>query len=622
MKNLIIGTAGHIDHGKTSLIGALTGRSTDTLKEEQARGISIDLGFTYFDLPSGTRAGIVDVPGHERFIKNMLAGAGGIDVVLLVVAADEGIMPQTVEHMDILRFLPIGQAIIVLTKADLADPELMTLVEEDIREQTADTFLADSPLVRVDSHSGRGMAELVQAIEACVDKLPDKNLTASPRLNVDRVFSLKGHGTVVTGTLMEGTLQVDQPLTLFPQGISTKVRSLSVHGQSVSTAYAGQRTAVNLAGVKTSEASRGTVLAVTDALQPSDYIDVKLTLLPHAQRELRFWERLRVYLGTREVLARLVLMDTPTLEPGETAYAQLRLEQSVSVKRGDPLVIRFFSPMETLGGGVVIDPGAKRHGKSPATLVTLKQKEKGDPGDLASLFVQAHPGATLAELQNHLSLDQPQTQSLLDSLAEPLVLLGSGLYHQQTLTRCQSDLLNLLATYHQKHPFKKGMGKEELREKMALPLSQKVFQALIKYLETQAVLGSESAVVWAQGFTITYTGEALAIKTAMEIKIEASGYSPPSVDELTGGQTLHLDILESLIGQGLVKLGTLVMTERHHQQAEALVRDTIAQTGGINLATFRDMIGTSRKYAMALLDDMDQRKITKMVGDQRVLVNP
>lgn len=362
------------------------------------------------------------------------------------------------------------------------------------------------------------------------------------------------------------------------------------------------------------------MLAQAGALALSHYIDVKLVLLPHAQRELRFWERLRVYLGTREVLARLVLMDIPILEPGGEAYAQLRLEGPVSVKRGDPFVVRFFSPIETLGGGMVIDPQAERHGKSPVTLVALKQKERGDPATLVALFIEAHPGTTREELQHHLTLDSEQTQALLDHLKSHLVTLGAGLYHQQTMADYQADLLALLYHYHHKHPFKKGMSKEELREKMGRPVSQKTFQTLVKHFEAQGVFVSEGSLIRAHDFAITYTGEALRVKTAIETKVEAAGYNLPSAEALTGGDTLKNDVLESLIGQGLRKLGTLVIHERYYTQAEALVQEVATREGGITLAQFRDLIGTSRKYALALLDDMDRRKITQMVGNQRVIL--
>ncbi|MGL5557828.1 MAG: selenocysteine-specific translation elongation factor, partial [Paraclostridium dentum] len=318
MKNVIIGTAGHIDHGKTTLIKALTGRETDTLAEEKKRGISINLGFTYFDLPSNKRAGIVDVPGHEKFIKNMLAGASGLDMVLLVVAADEGVMPQTVEHMDILTFLNIKKGMIVLTKSDTVEEDFRELVKEDIREKVKGTFLEDAEIIEVDSISKKGLDNLINKIDKMTDEIEDKNLDTPARLNIDRVFSIKGFGTVVTGTLIEGKISIDDDLVIYPKELKTKIRSIQVHGEGVETAYAGQRTAINISNVKVEEINRGDVLASPHSLEEAMMLDVRLSVVKHTDAGLKHWDRLRLYHGTREILCRAVPLEVEEIMPGES----------------------------------------------------------------------------------------------------------------------------------------------------------------------------------------------------------------------------------------------------------------------------------------------------------------
>ncbi|MBQ6630708.1 MAG: selenocysteine-specific translation elongation factor, partial [Romboutsia sp.] len=382
MKNIIIGTAGHIDHGKTTLIKALTGRDTDTLEEEKKRGISINLGFTYFDLSNNKRAGIVDVPGHEKFIKNMLAGASGIDIVLFVVASDEGVMPQTIEHLDILSFLNIKKGIIVLTKSDIVDDEFKQLVKDDIREKTKGTFLEDVDILEVDSISKNGIDELIKKIDSISNDIEEKNQNSPARLNIDRVFSVKGFGTVVTGTLMEGKISIDDDLTVYPNMLNTKIRSIQVHGENVKTAYAGQRTAINISNIKVEELKRGDVLGSPNSLEESMMLDIKLSLVKHSNKSIKHWDRLRLYHGTREILCRIVPLDKDIVKPGESCYAQLRLEESIVTKKLDNIVLRNYSPLETIGGGIILDTKPKKHKRFDESIInSLKIKEKGEIKD-------------------------------------------------------------------------------------------------------------------------------------------------------------------------------------------------------------------------------------------------
>ena len=355
MNNVIIGTAGHIDHGKTTLIKALTGRETDRLKEEQKRGISIELGFTYFDLPSGRRAGIIDVPGHEKFIKNMLAGVMGIDIVLLVVAADEGVMPQTVEHLSILNMLGIEKGFIVVTKSDTVDEEWLELVMEEIKEEVVGTFLENKPVFPVSSINKTGIEEVIKEIDELSNTIEERNQDDMPRLPVDRVFSISGFGTIVTGTLISGKLEVGKEIQVFPGETKGRIRSLQVHDKDTDTAYGGQRVAVNISGVKTSSIDRGDVIAPIDSMKPTQVMDVKVKLLESLDREIENRTRVRLYIGSKEVLCRLVILDKDIMQAGDEAYCQLLLEEPIVAKRQDRFIIRFYSPMFTIGGGHVIE---------------------------------------------------------------------------------------------------------------------------------------------------------------------------------------------------------------------------------------------------------------------------
>ncbi|MDD4170142.1 MAG: selenocysteine-specific translation elongation factor, partial [Desulfotomaculaceae bacterium] len=398
MKHLIIGTAGHVDHGKTALVKAMTGVDTDRLKEEKERGISIELGFTSLELPSGRKAGIVDVPGHERFIKHMLAGAGGFDLVLLVIAADEGVMPQTREHLDIIQLLQVKKGVVVLTKADLVDEEWLELVTEEVREFLQDTVLEKAPLVTVSAVTGQGIAALLELLDHVAEETESKTAAGTPRLPVDRVFSVTGFGTVVTGTLVAGQLRVGDMVKVQPAGLTARVRSLQVHGKKVEVAGAGQRVAANLAGLEVEQVSRGSVVAGTDSLVPSHRLDVHLLLLDSADRPLKNRERVRFHIGSGETLGRVVLLDREELAPGATAYAQVELEEMVAAVKGDRFVIRSYSPLWTIGGGTVIDaaPGRKHKRFRSEVLGALATRERGTPEEILEHYLRDN--ATLPEI--------------------------------------------------------------------------------------------------------------------------------------------------------------------------------------------------------------------------------
>ena len=416
MKHIIIGTAGHIDHGKTTLIRALTGKDTDTLKEEKKRGISINLGFTFFDLPSGKRAGIIDVPGHEKFIKNMLAGATSIDVVLLVIAADEGIMPQTREHLEILQLLRVKKGIIVLTKCDTVDLEWLELMKEEIREDVKNTFMEKADILCVSSKTGEGIDSLVEKIDNCTEDIESRDTEGHFRLPIDRVFSVSGFGTVVTGTIISGRVMEGDVVELYPSGIASKVRGIQVHEQSVSFAEAGQRCAINLSNVKVEDIERGNVLSSENIMAPSLMIDCKIDYLKSCEKPLVNRQRIRIYHGTSEILGRVVLLDKEELEPGESAYVQIRLENTITAQKNDRFVIRSYSPMDTIGGGFIIEPCPKKAKRFDKEYISeIKVKEKGSISDVMDNVIK------------NISSDYPDENMILKNLGKNIDNLSDKL---------------------------------------------------------------------------------------------------------------------------------------------------------------------------------------------------
>ena len=495
MKNIIIGTAGHIDHGKKTLINALTGRNTDRWEEEQRRGITIDLGFTYFDLPGGDRAGIIDVPGHEKFINNMVAGVVGMDLVLLVIAADEGIMPQTREHMDILHLLGIEKSIIVLNKCDLVDEEWMELVEEEVREELEGTFLEDAPVAKVSAASGEGLSELIGMIARMAGEgVEEKDINTIPRLPIDRAFTLSGFGTVITGTLVSGMVSREDTLEMYPIGKECKIRSIQVHGQDRRECYAGQRVAINLSNVKKKEIHRGCVLAPPQSMKNTDLLDVKLNVLKSSVRILTNHTRLHFFTGTSEVLCRAVLLDKEEIGPGESGYVQLRLEEEVAVRRGDKFVVRFYSPMETIGGGVVLEPnpGIKKRFQEKA-IEELKRKESGSSADVIELHVRGHAETliTFSELARLTALSSAEVQEAVAELeARGLVTVfamrkDTYVWHADSKRAAVQVLKKALEAYEEQYPYRYGMKKAEVQMTYFKKIKPNVFDRILELLEEE-----------------------------------------------------------------------------------------------------------------------------------------
>ena len=633
MNNIIIGTAGHVDHGKTCLIRALTGIDTDRLIEEKKRGITIELGFADMKAPDGTDIGIIDVPGHEKFIRNMLSGIGGIDLVLLVVAADEGVMPQTLEHLDILRLLNIRRGIIVVTKSDMVDAEWMELVHSDIRATVAGSFLEDAPIIDVSSKTGHQIELLRETIFEMV-RIPGRR-NSDPtllRMPIDRVFTIGGFGTVVTGTLLEGSVRVGQPVMIYPQELPAKVRNLQVHGVMVETASAGQRTAVNLTNIKKEELYRGQVLAAENSLRPTLMLDVRLHLLESTKRKVETGSRLHLHYGSDETLCKAVLLDCDVLSGGESCYAQLRLESPIALKQGDYFVVRYYSPLETIGGGSVLDANPSKHKrKDAAALAALEIKEKGGDADLLALMIKEQSrtfpeiaalakqaGMTAAEAMTHME------DGVKDGRIVPLT--DKVFVHNDFIVEAGTKAGRILGEYHQREPLSTGMAREEFRGKLGMLLrvsDPRHLERVITVLAERKILRWEDTVArW--DFQVSYTEKQKEKMEELRQSYRTWAHEPPETDEVVNvckDRQECRQLLAALVSEGtLIRLNPAVYIDAGTLAAMIhSIRSHIEKNSSITLAELRDQLGTSRKYAMQILDYCDGEKITKLEGDKRVL---
>jgi selenocysteine-specific elongation factor len=634
LKNVIIGTAGHIDHGKTTLIKALTGRNTDRLKEEKERGISIDLGFTYFDLPSGKRAGIIDVPGHEKFIKNMLAGIGGIDIVVLVVAADEGIMPQTKEHLNILKLLKVKKGIIVLTKIDMVDSEWLEMISEQVHLEVADTFLEEAKIIPVSSIKGDGLKDLIAEIDKLAEVVEQKDISANFRLPIDRVFTVAGFGTVVTGTLISGIIKEGDKIELYPSNLQSRIRSIQVHEKSVKEAEAGQRVAVNIANVKVEEVLRGNVLAKPDSMEPTMMIDAKMEMLDDSLMTIDNRDRLRLYHGTSEIMCRVVLLDRDELKPGESAFVQLRLEEKIACQKSDRFVIRFYSPMITIAGGTILDPNPpKRKRFKEDVMEELTIKEKGDPIEVVEQFLLQNSDKFYEkkEIIKQLGLINDSFKNIIEVLKAKSLTMefkqGEDSYyaHARYLNVVGVQLEKLLDQFHSKNPLKAGISKEEIKSKLFEAVKPRLYDAILDYYVQNNYIKLENQFVAKADFKVVFTENQSKMKDFLLNVYSENKYNPPKFTDILGSSKFDKNQIQ-MVYNALINMGYLVRIEDDiafvkdaYNQGIQSVKEHIAQNGSIQLGEFRDLLGTSRKYAMALLDNFDQQKITKRVEDKRIL---
>jgi selenocysteine-specific elongation factor len=628
MKRVILGTAGHIDHGKTELVRALTGIDTDRLKEEKRRGISIELGFAHLDLGNDVRVGIVDVPGHERFVRQMVAGSGGVDIAALVIALDEGVMPQTVEHLDILRLLGIRRGLVVLTKLDLVDDELALIAEEDAADLVKGSFLDGAPMVRVSSRTGEGIDALKDTIRQIAAHVGERSLQGLLRLPVDRVFTMKGHGTVVTGTLISGSLSVGDEVEILPGGLRSSVRSLESHKRSEEKAFPGERVAVNLRGVEQTEVKRGEVVTHTGQFQPSSIVDVKLTALASSSMSLRSGRRFRLHHYTTEVEARLILPDREVLQPGEEAMAQLRTSAPIVPAAGDRFVLRAESPSVTLGGGVIVNPrGMKLRARSARI---FQEMARDDDFGIVSALVRSSGlnGVCLSELIGLSGLAPKRLDKVLDRLRTSRTLIrfdpvDNRMIHGDFFELIRKRMIGRLTTFHAEQPLKEGIPKQELRS--SIPGTDKLFRAVLENL-----VGSDEVVD--QGDTVRLAAHRVQLKTEEKgIKdqllkvIVDGGNAPPILKDILatiGGDSKHIKNLLGILekeGKVIRVKEDVYFSVEFVNEVKGRLEEFITREGGITPSRFAEVTGSSRKYNIPLLEYFDRQRFTIRVGDQRVL---
>ncbi len=633
MNNLIIGTAGHVDHGKTVLIKALTGVNTDRLREEKKRGISIDLGFAPLELSGGRLAGIVDVPGHERFIHNMLAGAAGMDLVLLVVDASEGIMPQTKEHLQILELLGLRQGIVVITKSDLVDEEWLELVREEIAEELAGTFLAGAPVQAVSAFTGAGIGELKELLGSLTLDLPLRDPTGPLRLPVDRSFTIAGFGTVITGTLFRGSVRLGDRVEIVPPGLETRVRNIQVHEHERQEARAGQRVALNLAGVEKREVRRGSVIASPGYYRPTSLLDVSLALLPEAPRPLKNLDPVHLFLGTARVVATLLLLEREELRPGERSFVQCRLNHPLIADRADRFIIRSYSPMTTIGGGEVLDPAPTRHRRfrraSFAHLEELLQDPKGG-GDEAFVYRKLSEVlvADPARLAPETRLGEKKILEMLEELLRKGAVekLGRSYLTRESFEEWERRVLKELEEYHRRHPLLPGISRAQLKGILPGPLGLREYDHFLERLQQEARIQLKGELVSREGFSPRPSAEAQALLERLTALYAAASFQPPPVKEALERAAVSTreqeDYYSYLVNSGiLVKLNEeLYFHQDAYDEAIALLRRHFAAEETITLAQFRDLIGSSRKIVQPLLEHFDYLKLTRRVGDHRIPV--
>ncbi len=632
MKHIILGTAGHVDHGKTLLVKVLTGVDTDRLKEEKERGITIELGFASLTLPGGQTLGVVDVPGHERFIRNMVAGAGGIDLVVLVIAADEGVMPQTKEHLHICSLLGIKKGLVALTKTDLVDAAWLELVTDDIREFLQGTFLEAAPIVPLSAMTGAGLPEFLQALELIASQIEEEADSGIFRLPVDRVFTIKGFGTVVTGTLLSGKLQVGEEVVILPGKVTAKVRGLQVHNSPVDQAEAGQRTAVNLQGVEKALILRGHVLAHPGTLEPSRRLDVLFELLPEVGKKLKNRALVRMHVGTSEIISRVVFLDRDELEPGDKAYAQLFLEYPTGVMAQDRFVIRSYSPMTTIGGGVILDPQAAKHKRQAETLPGFLALHEGNDAERAAVIIERAglQGISLGLLIVRTGISRKVLNKMLGEMfsRKQAVLLDKEETRVIAFSIYKSLLDRIVAetqAYHERFPLKEGLHKEELRTTLGRFLGVKVFNMALRDLEKSGQVVLERENIRLAGHAVSLQGELEELREKIALIYRDAGLAPPVTKEVLLRFADRKGPVESVLGV-MLKEGSLVKVNEDllfHKEAIQKLRDDYKQMlireGKASPVNFKELTGLSRKYVIPLMEYFDMTKLTIRAGEHRIL---
>ncbi len=633
MQNIILGTAGHIDHGKTSLVRALTGIETDRLKEEQQRGITIELGFAFLDLPGGTHIGIVDMPGHEKFVKNMVAGSSGIDVVAMVIAADEGVMPQTREHMEICQLMGVGHGLIALTKTDLVDDDLMELALEDIHDFVDGTFLEDKPVIPVSSATGQGLDDFVAALEEICSQLPERKFSSIFRLPVDRVFSMKGFGTVITGTLTSGSIRVGEDIMVYPKKIVSKVRGIQVHSDSVNEAEAGTRTAINFQGLDRESVDRGDVLSTPDTLIESYMVDALFTYLKSNAKPAKNRTRIRFHSGTSEILGYLILLDKEEIPPGEEACVQFRLESPVCCIKDDRYVIRSYSPVKTIGGGKILNPASQKHKLIDQSMVAgLNSLLNEDLEQTISFFLglKGFAGISFKDLKIMTNLpDKQLTAGLQKMMARQEVILSDkdrqiyidGVFFD----RFKEKTVAKMKDYHRNNPLKEGMPTQELKSKFQYIEDPKFFNLVFARLVKDGIIILDKNLVKMADHEVALEVDQHEIKEKIRKAYNDSGLTPPFFrticDEFDLDKKTAKDVLDMLIVEKhIVKTkDDLYFDSGAIKDLEEKLVAFLRENNEITTPQFKDMTGISRKFVIPLIEYFDGIKLTIRVGDTRQL---
>jgi selenocysteine-specific elongation factor len=615
----VIGTAGHVDHGKSTLVKSLTGIDPDRLAEEKAREMTIDLGFAWLTLNNGETVGVVDVPGHRDFIENMLAGVGGIDAVLLVIAADEGVMPQTQEHLAILDLLGIQDGLIVLSKSDLiGDPDWFDLIEDEIRQVTRGTTLESADMVRVSSYTGEGIPELLHKLAALLADLPPRRDTNAPRLPIDRIFTISGFGTVVTGTLLDGKLAVGDEVEIQPSGLSARIRGLQTYKQSVETALPGSRAAVNLAGVDKKAIQRGDVLTHPGQLQPTVLADLRFRHLPGATRPLQHDAEVKLFVGAAEATAHVRLLSDDILPPGSEGWMQIRLDEPLALAQGDRFILRFPSPGETIGGGVVVDPHPAHRWKrfQPQVIAQLETRMLGTPAERVTQAAAGPEPVKRPALQRQVGYNEAELNAAIGEAVSGgfmMELPDGSFLAAETWERHVQEMVAALTEFHANDPLRLGLPREELRSRMALKIS-----TLNMLLEMTPQIVIEDHVLRLTAHQIHFDEQQTAVIQTLMQAMEATPYTPPSyaeAAEITGEPVLRA-LIE--LGQLVQVQPDVIFTEPVYRELVAATLKLIDETGGVTASQLRDAFNTSRKYAIGLLEHLDSIGVTRRMGDTRV----
>jgi selenocysteine-specific elongation factor len=634
VREVILGTAGHVDHGKTSLIRALTGIDTDRLKEEKERGITIELGFAYIDLPCGHRLGIVDVPGHERFVKNMVAGASGMDLVAFIVAADEGIMPQTKEHFEICRLLGIERGLIVVTKKDMVEPDWLALVTDDIRTFFAGSFLEKAPLITVSSTTGEGIEEVRNTLDALVAASDFSEAHGPFRMPVDRVFSMKGFGTVITGTAISGRIKTGEDLMLYPSRKSAKIRGIQVHGKDTPEAEAGHRTAINIQGLEKEAIIRGEMAASVDCLQPSYLLDAHFFYLEAAKKNYKNRTRVRIHIGTAEIMGRIVLLDDEELEPGSEANVQILLEEQIGCWPGDRFVIRSYSPVHTIGGGMVLNgsPRKRKRFREENREIFTAYREN-NPENLALLHIResGYNGITLDRLAVKMGVFGNRLKKIvqLPLSARKIILIAQEnqrMVSAAVYEKLGAKLRSVLATYHQENPLKAGLSKEELRSLLYRGLDQRIFQFLLNNLQKQGVIAQDQALIHLSDHKVSLKEDEKVLRRELEAFYKEADLAPPTVKEVLAKfagypQPLLKEVLAIMVRDDALTKATedLYFYKPSMEKLKEKLVALLVKQGEIDTPAFKELTGLSRKFSIPLLEYFDKTKVTIRVGDKRIL---